>query len=79
MASEQRSSILAYLAQVPDACAGDLADALGMSLAAAGMHLLRLTRSGLVSRVFDRRHGVHSYSLTPKGQARLEFFRLGGQ
>jgi len=78
MASDQRRAILAYLTGVSDACAVDVADALGMSLPAAGMQLLRLTRNGLVSRVFDRRDGVHSYSLTPKGQARLEFFRLGG-
>jgi len=79
MASDQRRTILAYLTEVPDACAADLADAIGMSLPAAGMQLLRLTRNGLVSRVFDRRYGVHSYGLTPKGRARLEFFRLGGQ
>ncbi len=75
----RRLAALQYLARVPDASAADVADALGMSLAAAGMHLLRLTRGGLVTRVFDHHHGVHSYSLTPKGQARLEFFRHGGE
>ena len=75
MASEQRSAILAYLTRVPDACTADLADALGFSLPGASMHLLRLVRSGLVHRTFDRRQGRYFYSITTKGWARLEFLR----
>jgi DNA-binding MarR family transcriptional regulator len=75
----RKAASLAYLARVPDASAADLADALGLSLPAAGMLLLRLTRSGLVSRVFDQHHGVHCYAITVKGRARLEFFHRGGR
>jgi DNA-binding MarR family transcriptional regulator len=77
MASEQRSAILAYLARVPDACAADLADALGFSLPAASMHLLRLTRSGLARRTFDPRHGRYFHEITAKGRERLKFLQEG--
>ena len=68
-------AILAYLARIPDTTAAELADVLALSLPAAGMQLLRFTRSGLVSRVFDRHHGCHCYAITPKGRMRLEFSR----
>ncbi len=77
MASEQRLAILAYLAHGSDASAMDLADALGFSLPAAGMHLLRLTRSGLVHRTFDHREGRYFHSISTKGLARLRFLRKG--
>jgi DNA-binding MarR family transcriptional regulator len=79
MLQSQKGTILAYLTRVPDATAAELAEALDLSLPAAGMALLRLTRSGLVSRVFDRRHGCHCYAVTPKGRARLEFLREGNR
>jgi DNA-binding MarR family transcriptional regulator len=41
--------------------------------AAAGMLLLRLTRQGLIERVFDPKDRVYFYNLTPKGRARLAY------
>ena len=78
MVAQGRVASLAYLARVPDASAADLAAALGLSLPAAGMLLLRLNRSGLASRAFDEHNGVHCYAITAKGRARLEFFLRGG-
>ncbi len=77
MASQQRVAFLAYLARVPDASAADLADALGLSLPASGMHLLRLTRSGLARRTFDSRQGCYFHAITIKGQQRLAFLQKG--
>jgi len=51
--------ILRYLAQVPDAPASGVADALAASLPATGMALLRLWRSGLTSRALDLTQGVY--------------------
>ena len=69
--------ILAYLATVTDATAADVADALGATLPAAGMALLRLNRSGLVQRAFDPSRGSHYYALTPRGVARLNYLQRG--
>jgi len=77
VASEQRLAVLAYLAYGSDASAADLADALGLSLPAAGMHLLRLTRSGLVHRTFDHREDRYFHSISAKGLARLRFLKKG--
>ena len=77
MASEMRIAILDYLARVPDACAADLADSLELSLPAASMHLLRLTRSGLARRTYDHHEGRYFHSLTIKGRERLRFLSGG--
>ena len=69
-----KRNILRYLAKVPDASAPDVAAEFGVSLPAAGMGLLRLARSGLVARAFDSQRRCLFYALTPKGQARLDFF-----
>jgi len=66
-------ALLMYLAQVPDAPASEVADELAVSLPATGMGLLRLWRSGLVSRALDVTHGVYYYSITPKGRARVQY------
>ncbi|MFQ5972404.1 MAG: MarR family transcriptional regulator [Alphaproteobacteria bacterium] len=66
--------ILRYLATVPDASATEVAEALEMSVPAAGMALLRLARSGLAVRSSDPGRGCLFYALTPKGKARLAFF-----
>ncbi len=65
--------ILEYLARVPDATADDVGRALGLSPPASGMALLRLTRSGLVSRALDPRDHRYYFSLTAQGRARLDF------
>ncbi|MBI4247372.1 MAG: winged helix-turn-helix transcriptional regulator [Candidatus Rokubacteria bacterium] len=77
--NHRRLDALRLLIRTPDVSAADLADALGLSLPAAGMQLLRLTRSGLASRLSDRRHSSHCYAITPKGRARLEFLQGGGR
>jgi DNA-binding MarR family transcriptional regulator len=69
-------AILRYLAQVPDARATEVANALTGSLPAAGMALLRLVRSGLASRALDLTAGVYYYSITPKGRARVQYLSL---
>lgn len=68
-----KSRILRYLVTVRDASATDVAVTLRLSLPAAGMALLRLTRSGLVAKTFDEERRCLFYALTPKGQARLKF------
>ncbi len=70
-------TILRYLAQIPDAGAPDVADALDASLAAAGMALVRLVRPGLVSRALDIERSTYYYSLTTKGRERVHYLSQG--
>jgi hypothetical protein len=56
-----------------------VADALGASLPATGMGLLRLWRSGLVSRALDVNEGVYYYSIAPKGRARFQYLSSRGR
>ena len=72
-------AILRCLAQVPDAPASEVADALGASLPAAAMSLLRLVRSGLASRALDVTRGVYYYRITPKGRARVQYLSSRGR
>lgn len=74
MIDATRVRLLRYLARVPDACAGELADALRRSVPCVGMALLRLSRNGLIARTFDPRAGRHFYSITVKGRQRLRFW-----
>ncbi len=67
-------AILRHLAQVPDATASDVADALEAALPAAGMALLRLVRAGLVDRALDVDRGAFCYRITRKGRDRLLYF-----
>jgi len=69
-----KHDLLAYLAEVGEAEATEIADALGVPYAASAMALLRLVRQGLVGRAIDPRRGTYSYRLTDQGHARLEFF-----
>ena len=75
--TKRKVLILECLIRAPEVTSAELAALLELSPPAAGMALLRLTRSGLVSRIFDRRHGCHCYAITSKGRARLEFLREG--
>ncbi len=70
-----KGDILHYLCRVPDASAADVGASLGLSLPAAGMALLRLTRAGLVCRTFDPHTQCYYYALTDKGRARLQFLQ----
>ncbi len=69
--------ILSYLDGVTDASAAEVAEALGATLPATGMSLLRLNRAGLVARAWDPNRGCHYYSLSPRGMARLKFLQRG--
>ena len=69
--------ILSYLDGITDASAAEVAEALGTTLPATGMSLLRLNRAGLVARAWDPHRGCHFYSLTPRGTARLTFLQRG--
>ena len=68
-----KMAILEHLAQASEATAADVASALGVTLAASGVGLLRLVRAGLASRTLDLDRGVFYYTLTPKGRARLDY------
>lgn len=70
-----KGNIMHFLSRVPDAPAADVAAGLGVSLPAAGMALLRLTRGGLVCRTFDPHTQCYYYALTDKGRARLQFLQ----
>ncbi len=69
-----KGDIMHYLSQVSDTSAVDVGASLGLSLPAAGMALLRLTRSGLLCRTWDPQAQCYTYALTAKGYARLAFF-----
>jgi DNA-binding MarR family transcriptional regulator len=71
-------ALLIYLRTVVDASAREVADALDLSLPTAGMALLRLLRSGLANRTWDPKRGVFFYSITPRGQARVNYFAARG-
>ncbi len=66
---------LSLLAHDPELDVSDVAERLSSSVAASGMLLLRLFRQGLLKRELDPDDGLHFYSLTPKGRARLGFFQ----
>lgn len=72
--TKAKLAMLEYLARVPDAPAADVAATLHLALPAASMALLRLVRSGLATRAWDRDHHAHFYSITTRGRARVEFF-----
>ena len=66
-----RLEILEYLAFEDDGCsARQVADELGLDLAAASVVLLRSCRAGLVRRF--RRHGAYRYWLTTRGEGWLD-------
>lgn len=69
-----KHDLLAYLADVGEADAAEMANALGVSYATSAMALLRLVRQHLASRVIDPHRGLYAYRLTDHGHARLAFF-----
>lgn len=72
--TKAKLAMLDYLTRVPDAPAAEVASALHLTLPAASMALLRLVRSGLATRAWDRARQTHFYSITTRGRARVEFF-----
>jgi DNA-binding MarR family transcriptional regulator len=67
-------ALLAYLAEVTDTSAAEIAVTLERPLPATSMAPLRLVRSGLVSRAWDPRRRTYFYTITPRGQARVNYF-----
>ncbi len=66
--------LLEYLAQVGQADTEEIAQALELSPAAAGMSVLRATRQGILLRLKDV-DGRLYYQLSFKGQTRLRYLR----
>lgn len=68
-----KRALLAYLAEVGDADAKEVASALGVQYSVAAMGLLRLLRQGLASRYRDANRRVYRYRLSDRGEARLVY------
>lgn len=66
--------LLEYLAQVGQADTEEIAQALALSLPAAGMNALRATRQGILLRLQDV-DGRFFYQLSRKGQTRLRYLQ----
>lgn len=73
-----KHDLLAYLADVGEAAAADMASALGVPYATSAMAALRLVRQHLASRAVDPDRGLYAYQLTDHGHARLRFFENEG-
>ncbi len=69
----KKVQLLRILEQESEPDARQVSEALNVTAEAAGMLLLRLFRQGLVRREFDPRERVLFYSITSKGQERLEY------
>ena len=54
--------------------ANDVAQAFDLTYSAAAMALLRLVRQDLAARHIDPDTQLHVYEITPKGEARLDYF-----
>ena len=52
----------------------EIANAFEVTYPAAAMALLRLVRQGLVTRHADPNAQLYVYEITPKGEARLDYF-----
>jgi len=69
-----KHNVMAYLGNVGEADAAEMANALGVSYATSAMALLRLVRQHLASRIVDTNRELYTYHLTGHGHARLAFF-----
>lgn len=65
--------VLAYLDEVGEAPAYDVADAFDVPYPTAAMALLRLVRQGLAARDVDPAKGIYRYALSDRGQDRLAY------
>jgi DNA-binding MarR family transcriptional regulator len=66
--------LLEYLDSHDPTDADDIADVMQMSYSATAMALMRLVRQDLAARHIDPDTQLHVYEITPKGEARLDFF-----
>lgn len=69
-----KQELLEYLELNEHVTAEDVANAMQMSYSAAAMALMRLVRQDLATRYFDPERNVYVHELTPKGEARLDYF-----
>ena len=66
--------LLEYLDSHECAESDDVAQAFELTYAAAAMALMRLVRQHLVARYIDTDTQLYVYEITPKGEARLDYF-----
>ncbi len=72
-----KQELLEYLDLNEYASAEDVANAMQMSYSATAMALMRLVRQDLAARYKDPETERYVYELTPKGEARLDYFLEG--
>lgn len=72
-----KQDLLEYLDSNEYASAEDLANAFEMSYSATAMALMRLVRQDLAVRHEDPDTQLYVYEITPKGDARLDYFLEG--
>ena len=69
--------LLEYLDSHDPTDADDIADVMQMSYSATAMALMRLVRQDLAARHIDPDTQLHVYEITPKGEARLDYYLEG--
>jgi DNA-binding MarR family transcriptional regulator len=72
-----KQELLEYLDLIERTAAYDIADAMQMSYSATAMALMRLVRQDLAARYEDPNSQLYVYEITPKGEARLDYFLEG--
>ena len=72
-----KCELLNFLDSHENAEANDIAETFDLTYSAAAMALLRLVRQDLAARHIDPDTQLHVYEITPKGEARLDYFLEG--
>lgn len=72
-----KAILLSALDSLEQADAVDIAEILQRDYPSTAMGLLRLVRQDLASRYLDPDTQRYVYEITPKGEARLDFFEEG--
>ncbi len=72
-----KAILLSALDSLEQADAVDIAEILQRDYPSTAMGLLRLVRQDLASRYLDPGTQLYVYEITPKGEARLDFFEEG--
>ena len=69
-----KATLLYMIDSVDQADAVEIAETLDLDYSTAAMALLRLVRQDLAARYIDPEIQRFVYEITPKGQARLDYF-----
>ena len=69
-----KQELLEYLDLNEQVAAEEVANAMQMSYSATAMALMRLVRQDLAARYKDSDTQLYVYEITPKGEARLDYF-----